>query len=96
MSRVKHWLPISSHLGTSHAEVVSNDMFSKGTIVSIWVHQGKGVLKTNSGKELSFDCATLNLIDPNQHFYALTPGMAVGYDKGRTSLGEKIVTLCVY
>ncbi len=72
------------------------DRYYQGVIVRVHPGSRTGLLRSDRGREVPFDAATMVLLGTERGFAALGPGMRVGFDLGRTSRGLCVTTIRVY
>ncbi len=73
-----------------------DDRYYRGTILSVRAGQQVGMLRTQSGREVPFAARDVQLVGASRGFASLRPGLAVGFDLGRTSRGLCVSLIRVY
>lgn len=99
--RPANWLPLPGVDGgvaarIEQAEVDENDLFPKGTVESYYPLQRYGFIVTRSGVRIKFDLRLTRLVGPRGEPRNIRVGDVVGYDRGKTSHGERVAVLKVY
>ena len=69
------------------------DRFYNGTIKKLFPGAGMGVVRSSTGREISFAAAHVILTGPIRRFEDLREGMMVGFDVGWTSKGLRVTVL---
>lgn len=67
--------------------------FYSGTIKKLFAGTGVGIVRSASGREISFSAVHVVLIGRVRRFDELTEGMPVGFDVGWTSAGLRVTVL---
>lgn len=69
------------------------DRFYPGIIKRLFPGAGMGVVRSATGREISFAAAHVILTGPIRRFEDLREGMTVGFDVGWTSKGLRVTVL---
>jgi hypothetical protein len=72
------------------------DLFHHGVITKLFPSNNTGVVRTESGRELTFSYELVILVGEAKSPLQLKVGEAVGYDLGWTSNGLRITKLKTY
>lgn len=73
-----------------------DERYHHGTILRVHAGSRTGVLRTSTGREVPFAARDLALVGAARGFASLRPGLAVGFDVGRTSRGLCVSLIRVY
>ena len=92
-----NWLPLPSGEEDLHeTEVVEDDLFTKGEIVSLYSRQGIGVIKNDIGKLFPFDMKDAEFVGSNESLDLIRVGSRVGFDASWIEGGLKVTFLKIY
>ena len=69
------------------------DRFYTGIIKKLFPGAGMGIVRSATGREISFAAAHVILTGPVRRFEDLREGMSVGFDVGWTSKGLRVTVL---
>jgi len=69
------------------------DRFYSGTIKKLYPGSGMGVVRSATGREISFAAAHVTLTGSIRRFEDLREGMVIGFDVGWTSKGLRVTVL---
>ncbi len=72
------------------------DLYHHGVITKLFPSNNTGVVRTESGRELTFSYELVILVGAARSALELTVGETVGYDLGWTSNGLRITKLKTY
>lgn len=72
------------------------DYYHQGTITKLFPSNNTGVVRTESGRELTFSYELVILFGEAQSPLDLTVGEPVGYDLGWTSSGLRVTKIKTY
>ena len=78
------------------AEPGTHDRYYQGSILRVHPGSRTGVVRTDRGRDVSFDARHVEILGTTEGFGALVPGRRVGFDLGRTSRGLCVTTIRVY
>jgi hypothetical protein len=74
-------------------EAVLTDKFYRGTIVKLFQGAQVGVIRSASGREVSFAFVHVVMVGTLRRFDDLREGMTVGFDVGWTSNGLRVTVI---
>jgi len=96
--RDPNWLPVpfSIERAPDVQVVEENDLFPKGSVSNFYPRQGYGAIKDAKGIDLYFNLDEAELVGPKGDKKYLGAGKRVGFDRSRTSEGERIIKIKVY
>lgn len=72
------------------------DMFHQGVVTKLFPSNNTGVVRTESGRELTFSYDLVDLVGTIKSPLDLHVGEQVGYDLGWTSAGLRITKIKTY
>ncbi len=73
-----------------------SDRYYQGTILRVNAGSRTGWIRGQTGRDVPFDVAHLELLGTSRGFAALREGLRVGFDVGRTSHGLCVTVIRVY
>ena len=73
-----------------------NDQYHHGVITKLFPSNNTGIVRTESGRELTFSYELVILVGEAKKPTDLTEGEPVGYDLGWTSSGLRITKIKTY
>ncbi len=82
----------NDHPGT----IDPNDQYHHGVITKLFPSNNTGIVRTESGRELTFSYELVILFGEAKTPAELTEGESVGYDLGWTSSGLRITKIKTY
>jgi hypothetical protein len=74
----------------------ADDRFYQGRILRLHPGSRSGVVRTGSGRDIAFAVPDVQILGSTAGFAALSEGMRIGFDLGRTSRGLRVTTIRVY
>lgn len=81
----------------THNDRQPEDLFYHGVISKIFWRYESGIVRSDSGKEISFSFQFVTLLGvPRQDMRFLHEGMSVGFDVGWTSKGLRVMVIKIY
>ncbi len=96
-TRSPNWLPLPrGEILTYEADVVEDDLFTKGEIVTLYPRQGVGVIKNDLGRSIPFDMKGAEFAGSKESLDLVRVGSRVGFDASWTKNGLKITFLKIY
>ena len=72
------------------------DFYHQGVITKLFPSNSTGVVRTESGRELTFSYELVILVGESKSPFDLKVGEAVGYDLGWTSAGLRVTKIKTY
>ncbi len=85
-----------SELDTKIAMAIMNDQYHHGVVTKLFPSNNTGIVRTESGRELTFSYELVILCGEAKTPADLREGEPVGYDLGWTSSGLRITKIKTY
>ena len=74
----------------------SSDLFYHGVIVKLFPRNNMGVVRTESGREITFSYNLVIIVGASKSPNELKQGQKIGYDLGWTGNGLKVTKIKVF
>ncbi len=88
---------MSIDTGTAEVDRGRRDQFYHGVVHKIYWNHETGIIRSDSGKEVSFAFQFVTLLGAPRHdIRFLYEGMRVGFDVGWTAKGLRITVIKIY
>jgi hypothetical protein len=95
--RSPNWLPLPfEEVAVNEPEVIEDDLFTKGEVVSIYPRQGMGVIKNDLGRLFPFNMKDAEFVGPKESLDLIRVGSRVGFDASWIKGGLKVTFLKIY